>query len=92
MNRIRIGLAITIILGSIYAAAGLFTSLRDFGIGAAIAATAMTGYGLLDFLEAHRNEKLHQYRAEVWLRRDLDALKDSQQWPRSVDRDRDEVA
>lgn len=51
MTRIRIALVITMLLGAIYASTGLLTSLRDFGIGVAVAAAALVGYGLCDWLE-----------------------------------------
>jgi len=50
MNRIRIGAALTIILGIIFAFAGLMTSLRDFGIGIAVAAAGVVVYGLVDYV------------------------------------------
>lgn len=56
MNRIRFALTATILLGSTYAAFGLIISLRDFGIGIAVAAAAMIGHGLLDFLQDHHHE------------------------------------
>lgn len=77
MNRIRIGCAITVLIGAIYAAAGLFQSLTHFGAGLAIAAIAVIGYGLCDFLDSERDERLRQYRAEVWHRRDLEAAADT---------------
>lgn len=51
MTRIRIGLVITMLLGSMYAAVGLLDSLFQFGIGLAVAATAFVGYGLCDYLD-----------------------------------------
>ena len=51
MSRIRFGMFITMLLGSIYAAAGLMTSLRDFGIGMAVAGTAVLGWGLCEWME-----------------------------------------
>ena len=53
MLRIRIGLTLTMILGSIYAAAGLMTSLRDFGIGVAVVATAWMAQGLITYIADH---------------------------------------
>lgn len=70
MNRVRIGLAITVILGAIYAAAGLFDSLHAFALGVIVSSLAVIGYGLVDFVEAHRDEKLARGRAAVWARRD----------------------
>lgn len=51
MNRIRIGLLLPTILGSIYAFSGLLTSLREFGIGIAIVSAAIVGHGLVTFIE-----------------------------------------
>ena len=73
MNRLRIGFALTVIIASIYAASGLFTSLLDFGIGVAVAALAMCGYGALDYVEDHRHEREErraamQYHPSNWWR------------------------
>ena len=38
-------------LGSMFAAVGLLDSLTQFGIGTAVAAAALVGYGLCDFLK-----------------------------------------
>ena len=92
MNRIRIGLAITIIIGAIYAAAGLFDSLTQFGIGAAVASAGMVGYGLLDFIEAREAEEMNRYRAEVWARRHAEVTAESELRPGIYVRGRDEVA
>ena len=70
MNRIRIGLTLTIIAASMYAAAGLFHSLTDFAVGTVTACLAMIGYGLVDFLEAHRDEQTARGREAVWARRE----------------------
>jgi hypothetical protein len=71
-RRLRVGLALTVILGGIYAAAGLLESLQQFALGVIVAMVALTLYGLLDFLEAHRDERLHRTRTQVWERRDSD--------------------
>ena len=73
MNRIRIGMAITVIIGATYAAAGLFDSLRHFAIGVVVACLGVIGHGLLDFIESRRDEKLRRYRVEVWRRRELES-------------------
>lgn len=70
MNRIRMGLSITILLGVIYAFAGLFDSLGHFALGVIVAAGAVIGYGLVDFIESRRDNRIHQTRQEVWARRD----------------------
>ena len=51
MNRIRIGAFLTVILGGIFAAAGLMNNLRDFGIGVAVAGVAGLVYGLVDYID-----------------------------------------
>ena len=51
MNRIRIGAFLTVILGGIFAAAGLMDNLRDFGIGLAVAGTGGLVYGLIDYID-----------------------------------------
>jgi hypothetical protein len=70
MLRIRIGLTITMILGSIYAAAGLMTSLRDFGIGVAVVGTAWLLQGLITYLNENDAQVMQRYRDDVWARRD----------------------
>ena len=51
MNRIRICSFLTVILGGIFAAAGLMDNLRDFGIGVAVAASGGLVYGLVDYID-----------------------------------------
>ena len=73
MTRIRIGLVVTIMIGSMYAAAGLLTSLRDFGIGIAVAAFAFLAYGCIDFIEDRRHqnacrEAAKEYHPATWWR------------------------
>ena len=51
MNRIRIGAFLTVILGGIFAAAGLMNSMRDFGIGLAVAASGGLVYWLVDYID-----------------------------------------
>ena len=70
MLRIRIGLTITMIMGSIYAASGLMTSLLDFGIGVAVVATAWLLQGLITYLDDNDAAVMQRYRDDVWARRD----------------------
>jgi hypothetical protein len=70
MLRIRIGLTLTMIFGAIFAAAGLMTSLRDFGIGVAVVATAWMLQGLITYLDDHDAAVMQRYRDDVWARRD----------------------
>ena len=70
MNRIRIGLALTAIIGTIYGATALLTSLTQFALGTIIAAAAVIGYGLCETLDQRRR---HDYRENVWQRREIEA-------------------
>ena len=65
--RIRIGLQLTVIIGLLYAAFGLFESLTKFAVGLIVASLAVIAYGLLDTVES---ERLMQGREKVWQRRD----------------------
>lgn len=67
MTRIRIGLFITMMFGAMYAACGLFSSLRDFGIGVTVVAVAVMAQGFITY--AHDNEIVAE-RERVWARRD----------------------
>lgn len=67
---LRIVLFIVMLLGAMWGFAGLLESLTQFGVGLAVAGTAMLAYGFLDFLDAHRDERIHRERVEVWQRRD----------------------
>ena len=72
MNKIRFGLAATMLLGAIYAGFGLLISLRDFGIGLAVAAAAMVAYELTIFIESagqDREWRRREERKQVWARR-----------------------
>lgn len=70
MNRIRIGMALSVLIGVMYGAAGLLTSLTEFGIGLIVASLGVIGYGLCDFVEDRHMEEMHQGREAVWARRD----------------------
>jgi len=48
---VRVALVLTIILGSIYAAAGLFDTLLHFTVGIVVACVGLIGYGLVDWIE-----------------------------------------
>ena len=73
MRRVRIALAVTFLLGVIYGFSGLMSSVAEFLIGMGVAMTALLAYGLVDFIESHRDERLHRTRVEVWARRDEEA-------------------
>ena len=64
-RRIRVGLAVTFLLGVIYGFSGLMSSVAEFLTGMGVALAALLGYGLLDFIEARRDERLHRTRVEV---------------------------
>jgi hypothetical protein len=70
MTRLRVGLSVTVLIGAMYAACGLFNSLTDFGIGLVVASLGVIGYGLVDFIEAHEDEQTARGRDAVWARRD----------------------
>lgn len=54
MIPIRVALFITALLGAVYALIGLFSTLNDVGVGMAVAAAGIVGWGLMDWLEEHR--------------------------------------
>ena len=68
--RLRIGLQLTVIIGLLYAAFGLFESLTKFAVGLIVACLAVIAYGLLDTVEAETDRRLSQGRESVWQRRD----------------------
>lgn len=53
MIRVRFGLWLSGFLGALYALIGLFHSLTDTGIGMAVAAASVLGWGACDWIE-HR--------------------------------------
>lgn len=69
-GRLRIGFAITTILGLIYLAAGLFDSLIHVAIGLTITSLGVLGYGCIDYTTARHDDRLYQTRVDVWERRD----------------------
>ena len=54
MIAFRVGLFLTGFLGSLYALIGLFNTLPDVGIGMAVAAASVLGWGLCDWMEEQR--------------------------------------
>lgn len=70
MNRIRIGMALSVLLGVLYAGCGLLDSLTDFGVGLAVAALGVIGFGLCDFIEDRHMRIWHEGREAVWARRE----------------------
>lgn len=91
MTAIRIACIIVGLFAVMYAAAGLLESLTHFGVGAAIAATALLIYGATDYIESHRREQLARYRAEVWHRRDLEA-REASRVPNLYEQPRDGIS
>jgi hypothetical protein len=72
MNRLRIGLVGSFIIGCFYAAFGLFDSLGKFAAGIIVAALSMIAYGLTDYVESVHDNQLIAERESVWARRDAD--------------------
>jgi len=50
---IRIGLALTFVIGCLYAAFGVFESLWKFGIGMIVSSVAVLVWGYLDYSSSH---------------------------------------
>jgi hypothetical protein len=72
MNRLRIGLVGSFIIGCFYAAFGLFDSLGKFAAGIIVAALSIIAYGLTDYVETVHDNQLIAERESVWARRDAD--------------------
>jgi hypothetical protein len=72
VNRIRIGLAGTFIIGCFYSVFGLFDSLAKFAIGLIVAMLSVIAFGLTDYLEAEHDNQIFREREQVWARRDGD--------------------
>jgi hypothetical protein len=72
MNRLRIGLVGSFIIGCFYAAFGLFDSLGKFAAGIIVAALSIIAYGLTDYVESVHDNQLIAERESVWARRDAD--------------------
>lgn len=72
MNRLRIGLVGSFIIGCFYAAFGLFDSLGKFAAGIIVAALSVIAYGLTDYVESVHDNQLIAERESVWARRDAD--------------------
>jgi len=70
MNRIRIGLMMTVIVGCFYAAFGVFESLTKFGVGLIVASVAWIVHGFLDYRQSDHDYRIAQEREHVWARRD----------------------
>lgn len=70
MTRIRVGAVITMILGLIYAAAGLLSSLTDFGVGIAVVAAAIVVHGAATYVDERDTRRMQEFRDRVWSRRD----------------------
>jgi hypothetical protein len=70
VNRIRIGLVLTFVIGSLYSAFGLFESLAKFGLGIIVASMAAITYGLVDYVEERHDQLILDERDQVWCRRD----------------------
>jgi hypothetical protein len=74
MNRIRIGCIISALLGVMYAAASLMSSLTHMAVGVIIAAVAVIVFGLTQWLEDDiHDRRIARERDDVWARRDAEA-------------------
>jgi hypothetical protein len=74
MNRIRIGCIIFALLGVMYAAASLMSSLGHMAAGVIVAAVAVIVFGLTQWLEDDiHDRRIARERDDVWARRDNEA-------------------
>ncbi len=69
MNRLRVGFALTGIIGLLWTAVGLFDSLLQLAAGLVVAAAGLIGYGAVDWVVNDRSFR-EDYRDQVWARRD----------------------
>lgn len=76
MNTLRFGFGVTTILGVIYAFAGMFDSLTDFGVGLVVASLGCIGYYCIDYIEAGHDRRIAGCRDDVWARRDAEMMPD----------------
>jgi hypothetical protein len=60
VSRLRVGFIVTILLGSMYAMCGLLVSLTDFGVGVAVAAAGVIGWGWADY-SSRREDRPREY-------------------------------
>lgn len=51
LSRIRIGFFLTLLIGTIYASVGLFTTMLDFGIGVCVAMVGVIGFGACEYVD-----------------------------------------
>lgn len=66
MNRIRAGLALTAILGIVYAFTSLLVSQREFAVGVIVAATAITLYGLINYISKDDTSMAYEHERDEW--------------------------
>jgi hypothetical protein len=67
--KVRVALALTFVLGCLYAAFGVFESLWKFGTGMIVSSVAVVVWGYLDYSGGH-DDRISQERTDVWARRD----------------------
>lgn len=75
MNRLRVGFAVTILVGTMFATASLLDSLVNFSVGLIVACCGLIGIGAIDYAQARqdwRDERTAMQRAAVWERRDTE--------------------
>jgi len=65
----RPAFSVLILVGLIYAAAGLFDSLIHVSIGLVVAMVGVIGFGAVQYVQDRRDD-MHLYRERVWMRRD----------------------
>ena len=74
MNRIRIASVVAALLGVMYAAASLMSSLTHMAAGVIVAAVAVIVFGLTEWLEDDiHDRRIARERDDVWARRDNEA-------------------
>lgn len=67
---LRAAVYVVMLVGAMYAATGLLSSLREFGIGMAVVALAVVVQGLLTYVQHYDMEHQRRLRNAVWERRD----------------------
>jgi hypothetical protein len=69
VNRLRVGFALTGIIGMLLTAFGLFDSMVQLAAGIVVAAAGLIGYCAVDYVDNDRSFR-EDYRDQVWARRD----------------------
>lgn len=69
VTRLKIGFTLTMLLGAMWAAVGLFDSLTQVAVGLIVMASASIGLGAVQWVEDRRDDAW-LYREAVWVRRE----------------------